>query len=298
MALTPLRSATNRVRLAVLAALLSCGTAAFAEPSAKPPVPPGRDPGGSAIAVIGTGLDYTRPELAARLARDGEGEIVGFDLVDQDRKPFAKPDGPSGSCGDIGCNALPAHLALAEGQAVRLAVFRADVSGMRSLAGAIGFVAKSPARIVLIDSVAPPAVLAAAAERFPALIFVAPAPDPAPAAAARAPLANVMLVRDAARAEPTAAAVTPAADIATPASGRALSSLAKCPETGCPMEVALADRLAAARIAALAARLLAVEPGLDGAAMKERIVKLAAEPSPAAARSGFIAEPQKPFWLE
>jgi hypothetical protein len=39
----------------------------------KPPLPPGRDPGGQAVALISTGIDYTRLDIAARLARDGEG---------------------------------------------------------------------------------------------------------------------------------------------------------------------------------------------------------------------------------
>lgn len=54
----------------------------------KPPVPPGRDPGGVAVALIGTGIDYTLPAVARRLARDGEGELIGWDLQDEDRKPF------------------------------------------------------------------------------------------------------------------------------------------------------------------------------------------------------------------
>jgi hypothetical protein len=269
-----------------------------AEPQKKPPVPPGRDPGGFAIAVIGSGLDYTRPEIAQRLARDGEGEIVGFDLEDSDRRPYAKPEGAKGSCGDIGCNALPAHLALAEGQAARLAPFAAVITEARMLAGAIGMVAKSPARVVLIDGVPSAAVMAAAAERFPQLVFIAPAPDPAPQLP-RAALANVILVRDAASAEPKSAAAAPpvAADLATPAAGRALNALARCPDTGCPMETGLADRLAAARIAALAVRLVAVEPGHDGAGLKARIAALAVA-SPGSARAGFIAEPHRPFWLE
>ena len=49
-------------------------------------MPSGRDPGGVAIALFGTGIDYTLP-LAQRLARDGEGELIGWDLEDKDRKP-------------------------------------------------------------------------------------------------------------------------------------------------------------------------------------------------------------------
>jgi hypothetical protein len=43
----------------------------------KPKVPPGRDPGGFAIALFSTGVDYTDPAVANCLARDGEGELIG-----------------------------------------------------------------------------------------------------------------------------------------------------------------------------------------------------------------------------
>src|SRR5262249_3730820 len=54
----------------------------------KPPLPPGRDPGGVAVGLFTNGIDYTVPEVAQRLARDGEGELVGFDLADNDNRPF------------------------------------------------------------------------------------------------------------------------------------------------------------------------------------------------------------------
>src|SRR2546423_15285496 len=69
------------------------GVAAVAQ-GKKPPLPPGRDPGGVAIALITTGIDYTVLEVGQRLARDGEGELIGWDLGDQDRKPV---DGGKGS---------------------------------------------------------------------------------------------------------------------------------------------------------------------------------------------------------
>lgn len=60
------------------------------------------------------------------------------------------------------------------------------------------------------------------------------------------------------------------------------------------------SQIAPARLAALAARLVAVAPELDGAALKLRICALArrvpgAKPS---TKAGFIGEPWKPYWLE
>lgn len=280
------RASFAAVALAVLLAIALLPSFAHAADQ-KPKVPPDRDPGGFAIAVIGPGIDYTRPDIAGRLARDGEGEIVGFDLYDNDRKPYLKSEAAS-DCGDIGCNALPAHLALAEGQATRLAPFRTDTRDERMLARAIGMVAKSPARVVLIDGPASERVLAAAPERFPALVFIAPAAAEAQAAGTSSPVSVIRVA--AALGAPGA---EPRADIIAPAGGRVLPELAAC-KPPCAFPPELADRLAAARIAALAARLVAVEPALDGAGLKARILKLAADP----AAPGLIAEPHRPFWLE
>jgi hypothetical protein len=54
----------------------------------NPPVPAGRDLSGIPVAVIDTGVDYLLPEIAARLARDPAGEILGYDYWDLDRRPF------------------------------------------------------------------------------------------------------------------------------------------------------------------------------------------------------------------
>ena len=57
--------------------------------ASEPKVPPGLDPGGVAIALLGDGVDYTKPELAKRLARDGEGDLIAWDFVDNAIRPYA-----------------------------------------------------------------------------------------------------------------------------------------------------------------------------------------------------------------
>jgi hypothetical protein len=54
----------------------------------KPKVPPGIDPGGVRIALIGTGIDYTDAALSQRLARDGEGTLVSADFLVSDFLAF------------------------------------------------------------------------------------------------------------------------------------------------------------------------------------------------------------------
>ncbi len=54
----------------------------------NPPVPPGSDPGGVAVAIVDAGINYTLPGFAARLARNGSGKILGYDFHEDDRRPF------------------------------------------------------------------------------------------------------------------------------------------------------------------------------------------------------------------
>src|SRR4029077_8292457 len=82
----PRSSRMHRAFLFCVLALTLATTAAAQRK--KPPLPPGRDPGGVAIALLGSGIDYTVPHIAQRLARDGEGELIGFDLVDNDNRPL------------------------------------------------------------------------------------------------------------------------------------------------------------------------------------------------------------------
>ncbi len=54
----------------------------------NPPVPPGTDPGGVAVALVDSGVNYLLPAIDAALARDGEGKILGYDYWDMDARPF------------------------------------------------------------------------------------------------------------------------------------------------------------------------------------------------------------------
>ncbi len=54
----------------------------------NPPVPAGADPGGVTVAHVDSGINYTIPALAARLARDPAGRALGYDYWDMDDRPF------------------------------------------------------------------------------------------------------------------------------------------------------------------------------------------------------------------
>ncbi len=151
----------------VLAALTLVAQAVAQAPTAKPRVPPGIDPGGVAIAIIGNGIDYTRPDIASRLARDGEGEIIGWDFVDDDRRPYVFCQTPTRRS-DCATHELIPLLRL------RMAPFRVSLAHPQSLVSAVQAIAQTDIRIValMLDPPPPRAFLLDAAKRFPTLVFV------------------------------------------------------------------------------------------------------------------------------
>lgn len=270
---------------AALAALLA--TAAVAG-SKDPPVPPGLDPGGIAVALIGPGLDYTDPKIAARLARDGEGELIGFDLVDQDRRPWPG-NGAAEACRLIGC--LGSKLAtrlLSDAPSATLAPFRIPPGNETEAARAIGMIRATRARIVVVvpEGDAEPGwrLLEEAAARFPALLFVVPntgmAAGPVARDEALAGIANLIVVERVSGTGPALAKLPPRAnraDLAVVARLTGSESAAVdfgCDEGCAPLPLVEAN-YAAIRVAALAARTLAAEPHLDGAAVARRVLSTA-----------------------
>ena len=111
----------------------------------KPPLPPGRDPGGVAVALFTTGIDYTDPEVAVRLARDGEGELIGWDAADADNRPFAARGGAANWGGD---GTLLARALGGPGR--RLVAVRIGPTDPASLARAVVFIAATPARVAVV----------------------------------------------------------------------------------------------------------------------------------------------------
>lgn len=133
-----------------------------------PPVPAGADPGGVAVALISGGSDYRIPEIAQALARDGEGTLIGWDFIDNDETPFFVADADE-------AKRLTAA-AKAENTQIRLIVVRADLGNPVMRAQALAYVARTPARIVVLPGWLPTAqdhkLLETAAEKAPHLLIV------------------------------------------------------------------------------------------------------------------------------
>jgi hypothetical protein len=128
--------------------MLALASVASAQ-SKKPAVPSAADPGGIAVALLTTGIDYTVPQVAARLARDGEGEPIAVDLLDRDNRPFGeKREQTPASHGGDGTRLA---LGMIDGVGdVRLVAVRVDPGDPMSLARGIAFVAQTPARVVVV----------------------------------------------------------------------------------------------------------------------------------------------------
>jgi hypothetical protein len=188
--------------IAMLLSLLAIANTAVGQTKVgKPPVPPGRDPGGIAVALFSTGIDYTDPDIAKCLARDGEGELIGWDMVDNDRRPF--PANPAATPANWGGDGSERVREIGCFPAVRIVPVRIIPSDPASLAKAVAFVALTPARIVVVpmwssrsDDWEP---FRQAAERFDLLFIVAAGDegrdiDKEPVWPAAFKLANVVVV--------------------------------------------------------------------------------------------------------
>jgi hypothetical protein len=270
----------------MLRAFLSCVLALTLAATAaaqrkKPPLPPGRDPGGVAIALLSTGIDYTVPEVARRLARDGEGELIGWDLPDKDNHPF-RPSGNGPAPAEWGGDGTALVRAFGT-PGRRIVPVKIDPTDPRSLARAVAFVAQTPARIVVVPMWSRRQSdwdeFRQAALHFKDLLFVFAAGEEAKDTAAVWPaafgLANALVVA----AAPNAAIRTADVLVTLPPEPASESRL--------PPHPGLAAVLAADTLAACWARLLDAN---KGEALKKAFL-VAATAKPAPNQPGAALEP-------
>lgn len=204
-----------------------------------PRVPPGRDPGGIAVAIVSTGIDYTQPQIAARLARDGEGEIIGWDFTDGDALPFDTSQSGNGT-------AL-ASMILAESPVVRLVSVRIDALKPGSFTRALAFIGQTPAQVVLVadggSSLQDWELIREVARHFTKLLIIMPAEATRPTLdAGAAGLENVMQVAATSSVQDADMIIEPPADDRTQlspavaaaafAASRAAEEAARGPELG------------------------------------------------------------------
>jgi len=266
----------------------------------NPAPPEGSDPGGVSVAVIDSGIAYTRPDIAARLARDESGMIVGYDYWDMDARPFdadtsVSPFFPRRH------GTLVADILLGEGPPLRLAAYRYPRPDMDRFTALIGNAAGAGVAVATLAMGSNKAedwrAFRAAAEAHGSILFIVSAGnngrdiDETPVYPAAFDLANLLVVTSSTAAGSLGDGANweaRAVDIAVPA-----EALTARGPAGRSRPVA-GSSFAVPRVAALAARFKAAHPRWTASDIKKAILGLAG-PMPASetrpVRFGWIADP-------
>lgn len=270
------------------------------EEDLNPPVPAGRDPGGVAVAHVDSGVNYLLPSIANRLARDGDGKLIGQDFSDDDDRP-ADLDPSRPAFFPIRHGTTVASVLLREAPEARLVPIRHPGRNFDAFADVVTFIANSPARIALMPLGGYRAedwhAFLEAASSKPELLFILSAgnngrdivAEPVYPAAFGLDNAIVVTSSDAfGRIAEGSNWGADLVDLAVP--GESIEVIDHRGAKG----RASGSSYAAPRVAALAARLLAKNPDWSAAELKAAILELAA-PLPRArsprTRHGWIANP-------
>ena len=139
-------------------------------------VPPGQDPGGVAIGLLAPKLDLSAPALQRGLARDGEGVAIGWDFSESEQ---TNPDPASKERAAAPSHSQTTTLQHLAGSGTRVIPVFVSLSKPKSWAQAVAFLAKTPARLIVVQTTSDTATdwvgFAAAARHFKNLLFIAPA---------------------------------------------------------------------------------------------------------------------------
>lgn len=268
----------------------------------NPDVPSGMDPGGVAVAHVDTGVAYTLPHIAARLARSEGGGLLGADLADDDGKPFDL-DPQSGPLFPRRHGTAVASILLQEAPDARLIEYRYPGSDWPRFGTLVTMIAAGPARIVAMplgsNRKSHWDAFAQAARQHDELLFIVSAGndgvdiDHAPVYPATLDLDNFLVVtsvdafgRLANRSNWGPASV----DIAVPA-----EDLPVIDHRGAQV-TASGSSYAVPRVAAFAARLLAMHPDWTAQQLRSAIIAQA-HPLPRGQagliRHGWLADPSR-----
>ncbi len=285
--------------LAAVAVLL----AAVREPVAaadEPALPRASDPGGVAVALVDSGVNYTLPQIASRLARDETGDILGFDFEDDDRRPFDLAPG-QGAGRQRHHGTRVATILLREAPKARLVPIRYKARDFDAFARIVERIAAGPARIVAMPlggyRKADWQPLRRAMAAHSELLFVVSAGndgrdiDESPVYPAAFGLANVLVVTSTdafGRLARESNWGRRNVDLSTP--GERLETI----DHRGVRTLASGSSFAVPRIAALAARIEAAHPGRTARRLKQAVLARAV-PSPGErtprTKHGWIANP-------
>ena len=263
------------------------------------PWPGGTDPGGVRVALVDSGLAYDLPLFRNRLARDGEGRPLGYDFWDLDPWPY-DGDVSRGPFLPIRHGTAVASVLAREAPDAALIPFRYPRPDMSRMGELVRRAAEAGARILAMplgsrnpedwrefeDALAGHDILAVVSAGNDGRDI-----DRDPVYPAASALENILVVTSAdgfGRLAPGSNRGRESVDVMLPAENVEIVDFRGASGT------ASGSSYAVPRLAALAARLLAREPGLSAARLKARILARAT-PSPyereGAVAAGWIPDP-------
>ncbi len=267
-----------------------------------PPIPQGADPGGVSVAMVDSGVNYLLPAIGDRLARDDNGAPLGYDYWDMDPRPFdANPARSPFFPQRHGTRT--ASLLLAEAPAVRLVPYRYPRPAMQRMGDLVRDAAGKGIVIVNLSLGSNRAeeweAFAAAATANPQMLFVVSAGnegrdiDDEPVYPASLELDNILVVTSSEHTGEIARGSNQGrrtVDLLVPAEEVSVTDFdgTEIPAAG--------SSYAAARVSALAARLLAAHPEWRAGQLKEAIIARALPPFPELdmpVAAGFVPRPER-----
>ncbi len=266
----------------------------------NPAVPPGIDPGGVPVAHVDSGVNYLLSEIAGRLARNDAGMLIGYDFRDDDDRP-ADLDPSRPAFFPIRHGTTVASVLLREAPQARLIPIRHPGNTFALFADVVEYIARGPARIVLMPlggyKEEDWEAFSKAAAAHPELLFILSAgndgrdigADPVFPAALKLASAIVVTSSDAfGRIAPGSNWSAENVDIAVP--GERIEVI----DHNGVRNRASGSSYAAPRVAALAVRLAALNPDWQAKDLKQAILDLAS-PLPrertVKTKHGWIANP-------
>jgi hypothetical protein len=270
----------------------------------NPPVPAGRDPGGVTVALFDSGLNYTLPTFSGRLARGRDGKAWGYDYWELDKRPF--DNNPVGSAFfPVRHGTAVASVLIDEAPRVRLLPLRYPRPDMTRMADMVHGALKTGARIVAMPMGSANrddwtefarAVRNLSDHPYQSLFVVSAGNngrniDEEPIYPAALDFDNLLVVTscdDLGRLAPGSNWGRLSVDLMVPAEELPIVDFTGAPARGS------GSSFAVSRVAALAARLLAANPGWRALELKAAILARA-EPPPgdghSPVRHGWIADP-------
>ena len=239
---------------------------------------------GVRVALVDSGVNYLLPEIAARLARDADGALAGFDFWDLDARPFdANPARSAFHPQRHGTRT--ASLLLEEAPVAALVPYRYPRHAMERMPDLVEHAAAAGARIVNVSMgsrrLSDWTDFETAARAHPEMLFVVSAGnddadiDEAPVYPASLPLANLLTVTSADHSGLPARGSNrgrESVDLAVPAEEVLVTGF-----NGRVRKVS-GSSYAAARVSALAACLLAAHPEWTALDLKSAILARAEQP--------------------